>query len=110
APALLPGRAAMLPSSLLEHWSAKTFCAAANSVTTFFDCSPILSPCELFQMLVEPTDNAIQTIYQMLLFFYPVTLARVDDQLGFYSIAFQCAIESLALAERIDYIGIALQN
>src|SRR6267378_1867675 len=63
-----------------------------------------------FQMLVVPGEDAIQAIQEVLLLVKAVRLARVNDELGLDAVALQAAVKFLALAERIDQVGISLEN
>src|SRR5260370_7308697 len=64
----------------------------------------------LFQMLVVPGEDAVQTVQQMFFFVAAVRLARIDNKLGFDAVAFEAAVEFLALARRINGIGVPLKN
>src|SRR6266436_2926994 len=62
------------------------------------------------EMLVVPGEDAVQTVHQVFLFMEAVRLARVHDQFGFDAVALEAAVEFLALARRIDGVGVALKN
>src|SRR5713101_4691588 len=64
----------------------------------------------LFQILVVPGEDAVQAVQQMLFFVEAVRLARIDDKLGFDAIALKAAVEFLALAWRVDRVGVALKD
>src|SRR5215468_3954752 len=53
----------------------------------------------LLQVLVIPGEDAVQPIEQVLFFVEAVGLTRVEDQLGFHTIALQPAVQFLALAQ-----------
>jgi CBS domain containing-hemolysin-like protein len=61
-------------------------------------------------MLVVPGEDAVQAVEEVLLLVKAVRLARVNDELGLDAVALQAAVEFLALAERIDQVGISLEN
>src|SRR6266478_6645333 len=64
----------------------------------------------VFQVLVVPGEDAVQTVQQMFFFVEAVRLARVDDQFRFDAVAFEAAVEFLALARRVDRVGVALKD
>jgi len=61
-------------------------------------------------MPVVPGEDAVQAIEEVLLLVKAVRLARVNDELGLDAIALQTAVEFLALAGRIDQVGVSLEN
>src|SRR5207245_1164345 len=66
--------------------------------------------CSFLQMLVIPGEDAVQTVQQVFFFVKTMRLARVDDQLGLDAVALEATVEFLALARRVDRIGVALKN
>src|SRR6185503_15111087 len=59
----------------------------------------------LFQVLVEPGDDAVEAVDEVLLLAQPVRLARVDDEIRLDVVALQPAVELLALTDRIGFVG-----
>src|SRR5271165_6998 len=64
----------------------------------------------LLEVRVVPRQDAIQAVEQMLLLVKAMRLPWINHQFTFHAVALQPAIQLLALAQRIDGIGIALQN
>src|SRR5712692_973140 len=64
---------------------------------------------DFLQMLVVPSEDAVQAIQQVLFLVEAVRLARVDDQFGYDAVTFEAAVEFLALPERIDRIRVTLE-
>ena len=61
-------------------------------------------------MLVVPRENTIEAIQEVLFFVKAVRLARIHNEFGFDAVALQAAIEFLALAWRVDRVGVSLKD
>ena len=65
---------------------------------------------ESFHVFVVPSDDAVQAIEQMFFLAEAVRLTRIDDQIGWDAVTLQPSIKLLALSERINRVGVTLQN
>src|SRR3954465_12116812 len=72
--------------------------------------SCLLMSVSLFQILVEPCDDTVEPVFQMLLLFQPMSLSGIHHQFAGNAITLECAIECLALTQRIDDVRFALQD
>ena len=61
-------------------------------------------------MLVVPGKDAVQAIQKVFFFVEAVGLARVHNEFRLDAITFEAAVEFLALARRIDWVSVALEN
>src|SRR5262245_6619523 len=62
------------------------------------------------QVAVEPRDDTVQPIEEVLLLAQAVRLARVEHEIGVDVVALEAAIELLALADRVGQVVFALQQ
>src|ERR1044071_5002720 len=80
----------------------KTVTASATAKSNLFLIALFRSL--LFQMRVEPGEDAIEPVEKVLLFAKPMRLARVNDKVAFDPVAFQRSIKHLTLTQRVNRI------